>query len=326
MALVVGMMLVGSFSLSCAQEAAIGDPSGTDTGTIKDVPAKEVGQATLTELGDAVGHNRVAINMTWTLSTGYLVMFMAAGFALVAAGFMRAKNVANTVSMVFMVYAIGTLGFWLMGFAIMFGGLGPIATMGGTAVLDHEVTLTLFNKPFGLFGLKGFFLHGLTYDVAVFSLFLFQKVFMDTANYIPTGAMAERWKFLSFVFYSLFMSTLLYPLFGNWVWGGGWLSQLGVNFGLGHGHVDFAGSSVVHMVGGVCALAGAIASVLGLASIRTTGDPCPCRAIIFPWRSLVPSFWPSGGLGLILAAPWQRPISALASSPRIPCWHLPRAR
>ena len=92
-------------------------------------------------------------------------------------------------------------------------------------------------------------------------MFLFAVVFMDTAATIPTGAMAERWKFSAFFIYGLFMSMLLYPLYGNWVWGGGWLSQLGINFGLGHGHVDFAGSSVVHMTGGVTALAGTL--VLG---------------------------------------------------------------
>ena len=92
-------------------------------------------------------------------------------------------------------------------------------------------------------------------------MFLFAVVFMDTAATIPTGAMAERWKFSAFFIYGLFMSMFLYPLYGNWVWGGGWLSQLGINFGLGHGHVDFAGSSVVHMTGGVTALAGTL--VLG---------------------------------------------------------------
>jgi len=91
----------------------------------------------------------------------------------------------------------------------------------------------------------------------VAALFLFQMVFMDTAATIPTAAMAERWRFSSFVVFSLVISTITYPIFANWVWGGGWLSQLGRNFGLGHGHVDFAGSSVVHMVGGVAALVGA---------------------------------------------------------------------
>src|SRR6478752_8279200 len=106
--------------------------------------------------------------------------------------------------------------------------------------------------------MNGFMLSGNTYDVGVFALFLFQMVFMDTAGTIPTGAMAERWKFSAFIVFGFFMSMFVYPIFANWVWGGGWLSQLGTNFGLGHGHVDFAGSSVVHMVGGVAALAGAI--------------------------------------------------------------------
>ena len=96
------------------------------------------------------------------------------------------------------------------------------------------------------------------YDVGIFALFLFQMVFMDTTATIPTGAMAERWKFKAFVVFGFFISMFVYPIYGNWVWGGGWLSQLGNMFHLGHGHVDFAGSSVVHMVGGVAALAGAI--------------------------------------------------------------------
>ena len=82
-------------------------------------------------------------------------------------------------------------------------------------------------------------------------------VFMDTAATIPTGALAERWKFSAFVVFSVFVSTIIYPVYANWVWGGGWLSTLGKSFGLGHGHVDFAGSSVVHMTGGVMAFVGA---------------------------------------------------------------------
>ena len=109
----------------------------------------------------------------------------------------------------------------------------------------------LFGHDWGLIGLKGFFLSWDTYDVGVFCLFLFQMVFMDTTATIPTGAAAERWKFSAFCLYGCFIGTIMYPVFGNWVWGGGWLSQMGTNWGLGHGHVDFAGSSVVHMQGGV---------------------------------------------------------------------------
>src|SRR5436309_3098340 len=204
-----------------------------------------------------VGHSKIAINLMWTLLTGFLVMFMQAGFALVETGFCRAKNAAHTMAMNFMIYPIGMLGYWICGFALQMGGVGAVAVLGGTPPLNSEFVVTLFGHPFGLFGTKGFFLSADVYDVGVFALFLFQMVFMDTTCTIPTGAMAERWKWSSFLVYGFFISMFTYPLFANWVWGGGWLSQLGANFGLGHGHVDFAGSSVVHMVGGVTALAGA---------------------------------------------------------------------
>jgi len=206
------------------------------------------------KLADGVGHNRVAINFMWTLVTGFLVMFMQAGFALVETGLCRAKNASHTMAMNFMIYPMGMLGFYVCGFAFMFGGLGAIGTMGGYAGLNNEFTVTLFGHPFGLIGLKGFLLKGAGYDTAAFALFLFQMVFMDTTATIPTGGAAERWRFSAFMIYGVCIGTFVYPVFGNWVWGGGWLSQLGSNFaGLGHGHVDFAGSSVVHMQGGVIA-------------------------------------------------------------------------
>lgn len=234
------------------------DPAGTKTGTVKDVPAASPGEPTLLEIADAVGHNKIASNIMWTLITGFLVMFMQAGFAMVETGFTRAKNVAHTMGMNFLVYSLGVVGFYICGFALMFGGVGAIAALGGTPGLTNEFSISLFGKNFGLFGTNGFFLGNSVYDVGVFTLFLFQMVFMDTTATIPTGAMAERWKFSAFMIYALFISMFIYPLFGNWVWGGGWLATLGQNFGLGHGHVDFAGSSVVHMVGGIAALAGAI--------------------------------------------------------------------
>ncbi len=251
------------------------DPSGTATGTIADVPAKEAGKPTLVEVADAVGHNRVAINIMWTLITGFLVMFMQAGFALAETGFTRAKNVAHTMMMNFMIYAIGMTGYWIMGFALQMGGVGALGTLGGTGLLDGEFSISLFGKEFGLWGTKGFFLAGSTYDVAVFALFLFQMVFMDTAATIPTGAMAERWKFSAFFVYGFFISMITYPLFANWVWGGGWLSTLGKNFGFGHGYVDFAGSSVVHMVGGVTGLAGAMVLGPRIGKFNKDGAPNP---------------------------------------------------
>ena len=214
------------------------------------------------KLSDSVGHNRVAINFMWTLITGFLVMFMQAGFALVETGLCRAKNAGHTMSMNFMIYPMGMLGFYLCGFAFMFGGMADaanpnnsgIATMGGYPGLNHELGFHIGNKFIGLLGWKGFLLQGAGYDTAAFALFLFQMVFMDTTATIPTGAAAERWKFSAFMIYGCCIGTIMYPIFGNWVWGSGWLANLGANFGIGHGHVDFAGSSVVHMQGGVIAL------------------------------------------------------------------------
>ncbi|MHB9037368.1 MAG: ammonium transporter [Armatimonadota bacterium] len=248
--------------VSCA--AVIADPDGTKTGTAQDVIGATAGAPTADDLkiakgsepfavklADVVGQNKVGTNMVWTLIAGFLVMFMQAGFALVETGFTRAKNAAHTMMMNFSVYAIGIIGFFICGFAFMYGNAGPIGNLGGTPALTggHEFAI----NGWGLIGTAGFFLKGSYYDVAVAALFLFQMVFMDTAVTIPTGALAERWTLKSFLAYGFFMSMILYPIFGNWAWGGGWLFKLG--------YCDFAGSGVVHAVGGLCGLAGAI--VLG---------------------------------------------------------------
>src|SRR6476661_3399056 len=205
---------------------------------------KQVADAT-----KAIGDLQTAANIVWTLVTGYLVMFMQLGFALLETGLTRAKNVTHTMGMNIFVYAIGILCFWLCGFAFQMGGVGALATFGNDATLSGEFVLHIAGKDFGLFGTKGFFLTPTVYTSPVAALFLFQMVFMDTTATIPTGAMAERWRFSAFVIFSFVIASITYPIYANWVWGGGWLSQLGHNFGLGHGHVDFAGSSVVHLVG-----------------------------------------------------------------------------
>jgi Amt family ammonium transporter len=235
-----------------------GDPTGSATGDATTIPAATPGEPTNKEMADALGHTIVSVNFVWTLLACFLVMFMQAGFALAETGFTRAKNAAHTMAMNFMCYPLGMLGFWICGFALMMGGVGAVAALGGTGPLTSAFSIDIAGHTLNIFGHKGMFLGGDTYDVGVFTLFIFAMVFMDTAVTIPTGALAERWKWGSFVFFCFFMSMWAYPIFGNWVWGGGWLSQLGSQFGLGHGHVDFAGSSVVHMVGGVAALVGAI--------------------------------------------------------------------
>jgi len=235
------------------------------------------------EIIQNLAHDKISINIVWTLVTGFLVMFMQAGFALVETGLCRAKNASHVMAMNFMIYALGMLGFWICGFAIMFGGyaagpapIGWQPTLGqGIALLNQEFTVNIFGHPFGLFGKVGFFLNPAVFDTAIFCLFLFQMVFMDTTATIPTGAMAERWNFSNFVIYGFWVGMLPYALFGNWVWGGGWLAQLGQNFGLGHGHVDFAGSSVVHMTGGMIALAGAMVLGPRIGKYGPDGKPRP---------------------------------------------------
>src|SRR5262249_444253 len=117
---------------------------------VDDVKAQAKMEPLAVKLADNVGHNRVAINFMWTLVTGFLVMFMQAGFALVETGLCRAKNSSHTMAMNFMIYPMGMLGFYLCGFAFMFGGLGAIGTMGNYGGLNNEFTVTLMGKPFGL--------------------------------------------------------------------------------------------------------------------------------------------------------------------------------
>ncbi len=265
-------LLVGACASGPASVPSPGDPSGLTTGSGTQLVGLPPGTITqddydtatgaepfAVKLADLVDQNRLGVNFTWLLMTGFLVMFMQAGFALVETGFTRAKNALHTMSMNFMVYAIGIIGFFFVGFGLAFGGLGTVgvSNLGGLKPLGSMLSVSIGGTNWGIAGGTGFALTGASYDVGVIAFFLFQLVFMDTAATIPTGSMAERFRFKSFAIYALFISAILYPMFANWAWGGGWLSQLGT-LGLGSGYADFAGSGVVHSVGGWCALAGAI--------------------------------------------------------------------
>ena len=272
---VFALVLVAGCASTGEAVPAPGDPGGITTGTGEhldglapgsiakgDYEAAKTSEPYAAKLADLIDQNRLGINFVWLLVTGFLVMFMQAGFALVETGFTRAKNAMHTMSMNFMVYAIGVVGFFLVGFGIAFGGLGVVGVpnLGGLAPLSSEFGITIGDTTWGIAGGTGLALSGSSYDVGVIAFFLFQLVFMDTAATIPTGSMAERFRFKPFVVYALFISAILYPFYANWAWGGGFLSQLG-SLGLGSGYVDFAGSGVVHSIGGWAALAGAI--VLG---------------------------------------------------------------
>ena len=234
------------------------------------------------KLADSVGHTRIGTNVAWTLNTGYLVLFMQAGFALLTCGLVRKKNAAHLMMLNFAAYVFAFLAYYAIGYAFQFGAVAinnAPSNIGGTPTLNQFL---LGSGQWGFLGGKGFFLAGPGYDAGSNCLTLFQVVFMETAGYIIVGAICERIAFWAFLLCELFMGALLYPIFGCWAWGGGWLSQLGSSMNLGHGYVDFAGSTVVHAIGGFSAMA--LAMILGprLGKYGADGKP---RA--FPAHNLV---------------------------------------
>ncbi len=179
----------------------------------------------------------MAVNMAWTLIAGFLVFFMQLGFAFLGSGLIRKKSNVNYWTKSFMDFCIASLGFWAFGFALMFGGSAafPGLELGNTFL-----------------GYSGFFLSGESYDVSTIMFWFFQMVFAATACTIVAGAVAERMKITAYLAYSFIIGAIIYPIFGHWVWGGGWLSN--ITIGGTTGVIDFAGSGVVHMVGGLAAL------------------------------------------------------------------------
>jgi ammonium transporter, Amt family len=218
---------------------------------------------TVKSVNDALTAQGQQMNLLWIVIGAVLVIFMQAGFALVETGFCRAKHAAHVVSTNFAIFGLGFVAYFLVGYAFMFGGYSYVLP-GFDFGYTRAVGENLIGSGHWVFLWKGGFALG---DIgkaggaAVAGFFLYMVAFMDTTATIPTGAMAERWKWKAFVGWGLFCGAIYYPLFGAWTWGGGWLSQLGNSMELGFGYVDFAGSGVVHAVGGVAGLAGAI--VLG---------------------------------------------------------------
>ena len=191
-----------------------------------------------------------SVNTIWVLLGAALVFFMQAGFAMCEAGFTRAKNTGNILMKNLMDFCIGTPTYWILGFGIMFGGAGAI--IGGFDPL-----------------VLGDYADVLPAGVPLYAYLIFQTVFCATAATIVSGSMAERTKFVSYCIYSFCISAFIYPISGHWIWGGGWLSQMGFH--------DFAGSTAVHMVGGVCAAIGAAFLGPRIGKYDKDGNP---RAII----------------------------------------------
>jgi len=290
--LLATMMLVGAAGVCRADDEPKPDPAGISTGDrtsvydaggtsfvvaeptdktapdyadkLKDYQAFQAAaekEPLAMKLADSVGHVRVGTNFGWTLNTGYLVLFMQAGFALLTCGLIRKRNAGHLMMLNFAAYVFAFIAYYVVGFAFQFGAVAVNAAplnLGGTPTLN---SFLLGGGSWGFVGGKGFFLSGPAYDAGAMALILFEVVFMETAGYIIVGAICERITFGAFLLCELFVGAILYPIFGCWVWGGGWLSQLGTSMGLGHGYVDFAGSTVVHAVGGFCAMA--LAVVLG---------------------------------------------------------------
>jgi Amt family ammonium transporter len=192
---------------------------------------------------------KVALDTLWVLVTAFLVFFMNAGFALVESGLCRAKNAVNILAKNFIVFAASSLAFWFIGFGLMFGnGNGFVGTTGwALAAPDNSPAMgAAYQGAFTALNWTG---------VPLYAKFFFQLVFAGTAATIVSGAVAERIKFGSFIVFSFILVALIYPIGGHWAWGGGWLATLSTPF------ADFAGSTVVHSIGGWAALAGVI--VLG---------------------------------------------------------------
>ncbi len=209
-------IMVACLLIASVRTALAGDPGGALT------------------YSDSVQGLKFSVNFAWTLLSAFLVFNMQAGFTFLGAGFVQKKNALNYLAMSFMDFCIGALIFWLFGFALMFGGskLTPGLLEGNRFI-----------------GYSGFLLLGDSYDVHTSVLWMFQIMFAATACTIVTGAVAERFKFHAHIIYSMFLCGVMYPVFGHWMWGKGWLEML--PFGVGAR--DFAGSGVVHGMGGLVA-------------------------------------------------------------------------
>jgi Amt family ammonium transporter len=186
---------------------------------------------------------KVAMDTLWVLLTGFLVFFMNLGFAMVESGLCRAKNTVNILAKNFIVFGISSIAYYLLGFGLMFGNGTPLwGTEGLFALTGAD------NSPATGEAYRGAYAALSWTGVPLAAKFFFQLVFCGTAATIVSGAVAERIQFKAFIFFSILIATVIYPIGGHWIWGGGWLASLGM--------FDFAGSTVVHSVGGWSALAG----------------------------------------------------------------------
>ena len=223
----------------------------------------------LADVADPVTVLGQQVSLMWIIIGAALVVFMQAGFALVETGFTQAKNAAHVVSTNFAIFGLGFIGFYLVGFSFSFGGFSYSAFG-----MDAPVGSALIGSGDWIFFWKGgWALTGDAITPAAIGFFLYMVAFMDTVATIPTGSMAERWKWSSFVVWGFFCGAIYYPVIAAWTWGGGWLAKTWSSMSLGAGYVDFAGSGVVHAVGGVAAFTGAIVIGPRIGKFGADGKP-----------------------------------------------------
>ena len=223
----------------------------------------------LADVADPVTVLGQQVSLMWIIIGAALVVFMQAGFALVETGFTQAKNAAHVVSTNFAIFGLGFIGFYLVGFSFSFGGFSYSAFG-----MDAPVGSALIGSGDWIFFWKGgWALTGDAITPAAIGFFLYMVAFMDTVATIPTGSMAERWKWSSFVVWGFFCGAIYYPVIAAWTWGGGWLAKTWSSMSLGAGYVDVAGSGVVHAVGGVAAFTGAIVIGPRIGKFGADGKP-----------------------------------------------------
>lgn len=200
-------------------------------------------------LTKATGDLKIAADTVWVMITGMLVFFMNLGFATVESGMCRAKNCVNILSKNFIVFAVASIAYWVLGWGLMFGdGNSFVGTQGLFMVSGEDNSPALWNADTNLNQYKGVYSAIGWTGIPLWAKFFFQLVFAGTAATIVSGAVAERIKYHSFILFSAVMAIVIYPVVGHWIWGGGWLQV--------KGFVDFAGSTQVHSIGGWAALAG----------------------------------------------------------------------
>jgi len=262
----------------------------------------------------SVGFALAEANLVWPLLASCLAFLIPAGFTLLASGAMPEKKAVPTAMMGLAATSMALLGYLVCGFALEFGGIGLVWDLPGLEGLIWEWSPldVTWGTGWGALGLKGFFLQKGTDTPLAYALFFSHLPLVITASLIPLLTLRKRIRPSALMLGAFLITAVIYPVIGNWVWGGGWLANLGLNLDLGHGFVDFTGSGMVHLLGGVTALAGILA--FGHRSDKTE-EPAQMPPVHLPLLAILGSLLlPIGWLGLVLSNPLYASDHALPAS------------